>query len=301
MDLVTLEIFVKVVQTGSFTRAADQLNKQKAHISRTVAQLEQELGLRLLERTTRSISLTELGRELYERALEILKAVENVQQSMQSTKTAPQGILKLSCGVEFGMMAVSNWISGYLQAYPQVQVEADFTGRLVDIVGEGFDLAIRLGPLAESSLVARKLGEVTYGLFAAPLYLNTAPKLEVPSDLNQQQLIVYSGEYRYPTYWELNQAQEQIKVQHQLISLKVNNSFAVGHAALAGLGIAQLPLAIALPYLKDQRLVRVLPTWSPPAVAIHALYPSNRYLNPKVRAFIDYALQHPSADKQFIT
>lgn len=292
MDFANLQIFVKVVQLGSFTRAADSLNKQKAYVSRNVTHLEQTLGVRLLERTTRSISLTESGRELYERALEILQAIENVQQILQSSKAAPQGTLKISCGIEFGMMVVSRWLSGYLQTYPQMHVEADFTGRLVDIVSEGFDLAIRLGPLNDSNLIVRKLGELHYGLFASPQYLAQYPTVEHPKHLDQHNLIVFSGEHRFPSYWELSDGQEQFKILHQQISLKINNSFAVRDAAATGLGIAQLPLLIANPYIQTQQLFRVLPTWAPTAVEINALYPSNRYLNPKVKAFIDYALGH---------
>ncbi|HMT92813.1 LysR family transcriptional regulator [uncultured Thiothrix sp.] len=292
MDFDSLQIFVKVVQLGSFTRAADSLNKQKAYVSRSVTQLERALGVRLLERTTRSISLTESGRELYERALDILQAIENVQQTLQSSQFEPQGTLKLSCGIEFGMMVVSHWLSGYLQEYPQMRIEADFTGRLVDIVGEGFDLVIRLGPLNDSSLIARKLGELHYGLFASPHYLAQYPVLQHPQELNQHSLIVFSGEQRYPSHWDLSNGQEQFKLVHQQTSLKINNSFAVGEAAVAGLGIAQLPLLIAKPYVQTQRLIRVLPAWAAAAVEIHAIYPSNRYLNPKVRAFIDYALKH---------
>lgn len=292
MDIPSLEIFVKVVQLGSFTRAAAILNKQKAAISRSIMQLEETLGARLLERTTRSISLTESGRALYDSAIDILRSIENIQQTLQRSQAEPQGTLKLSCGIEFGMMVANRWLSGYMQHYPQLRIEADFTGRLVDIVGEGFDLAIRLGPLSDSSLMARKLGELNYGLFASPAYLARHTVLQHPKDLEQHHLLVFSGEQPYPSYWELSNGQEIFKLTHQQISLKINNSFAVGDAAVAGLGIAQLPLLIAKPYLQTQELIRVLPTWAPAAVEIHAVYPSNRYLNPKVRAFIDYALAH---------
>jgi len=160
MGISELNAFAKVVQTGSFTRAAESLGTQKAYLSRVVANLEQKLGARLLVRTTRSLSLTEVGREVFERAVGILGAVDDVQRLTQKMVAEPRGTLRLTCGVEFGMIAVSRWIGHYLKRYPQVSVESDFTGRIVDLVHEGFDLAIRIGPLTESSLAARRLGEL---------------------------------------------------------------------------------------------------------------------------------------------
>lgn len=158
MDLNALEAFVKVVQTGSFTRAAEALNTDKGRLSRVVGRLERELSVRLLERSTRSLSLTEAGREFFERARAILGSVDDAREAMQRIRGEPQGTLRLSCGVEFGLIAVGGWVADYLAAHPQVQVEADYTNRIVDIVHEGYDLAVRVGPLPDSSLAARRLG-----------------------------------------------------------------------------------------------------------------------------------------------
>ena len=207
MELASLQAFVKVVQTGSFTRAADALHTQKAYLSRVVTQLEKELGARLLERTTRSLSLTEIGREFFERAVGILASVEDAQRAVQKAQGEPRGVLKLTCGVEFGMIAVSGWIAAYLERYPQVLVDAEFTGRIVDIVHEGFDLAIRVGPLADSTLTARKLGELRYGLFAAPAYLarRAAPAYlarraapEHPAELETHDVLSFAGGSHQP-------------------------------------------------------------------------------------------------------
>ena len=137
----------------------------------TEQQRERKLNARLLERTTRSLSMTEVGREIFERAVGILGAVEDAERIAQRLVADPRGTLRLTCGVEFGMIAVGGWISDYLRRYPQVSVESDFTGRLVDIVHEGFDIAIRISDLSDSSLAARKLGDLRYGLFAAPGYI----------------------------------------------------------------------------------------------------------------------------------
>ena len=288
MELNELTAFVKVVQTGSFTRAAETLGTQKAYLSRVVTKLEDKLGVRLLERTTRSLSLTEVGREMFERAIGILGAVEDAERVAQRMQAEPRGLLKLTCGVEFGTIAVGRWINGYLQRYPQVNVAADFTGRLIDIVHEGFDLAIRVGTLSDSSLAARKLGDLHYGLFANPDYLMRRGTPQSPADLPQHDLIVFSGGSRRQS-WRLIRGETE---QYMDIAARlcVNNSFAVREAASIGLGIAQLPLVVAAPYVEQGRLVPVLAEWKPPAVPVHALFPSTRYLTPKVRLFIDHAI-----------
>jgi DNA-binding transcriptional LysR family regulator len=289
MDLPSLQAFVKVVQTGSFTRAADALDTQKAHLSRVVTQLERELGVRLLERTTRALSLTEVGREFFERAVGILASVEDAQRVVQKAQGEPRGTLKLTCGVEFGMIAVSGWIDRYLQRYPQVRAEADFTGRLVDIVHEGFDLAVRVGPLADSTLAARKLGDLTYGLFASPDYVARRGVPEHPSDLATHDVLAFAGGSHRAT-WALSQGghEERALLQPRL---KANNVFAVRDAAIAGLGIAQLPQIVAAAPVAGRQLHAVLPGWSPPTVPVHAVFASARYLTPKVRGFIELAAE----------
>ena len=288
MELSSLQAFVKVVQTGSVTRAADALNTQKAYLSRVVTQLEKELGVRLLERTTRALSLTEIGREFFERAVGILASVEDAQRTVQKAQGEPRGVLRLTCGVEFGMIAVSGWIATYLERHPQVRVDADFTRRIVDIVHEGFDLAIRVGPLADSALTARKLGELHYGLFAAPAYVarRTAPNL--PSDLATHDVLAFAGG-SHQAIWVLSQDSRQEKILLQP-RMKANNVFAVRDAAVGGLGIAQLPLIVAAPAVHAGQLHPVLTDWSPPAVPVHAVFASARYLTPKVRGFIDLAV-----------
>jgi DNA-binding transcriptional LysR family regulator len=288
MDVPTLTAFVKVVQAGSFTRAADALGTQKAHLSRVVAQLEKELGVRVLERTTRSLSLTEVGRELFERAIGILAAVDDARRAVQHAQGEPRGTLRLTCGVEFGLIAVSGWIDGYLKRYPKVQIDADFTGRIVDLVHEGFDLAIRVGPLADSSLAARKLGELHYGLFAARAYLDRRGVPRHPQDLQGHDLIAFSGGSSKGG-WILTSGAERAQVS-LAPRLRVNNSLAVRDAASEALGIAQLPLLVAQPQVDQGRLVPVLATWNPSTVPVHAVFASARYLTPKVRAFIDHAV-----------
>lgn len=289
MELAQLAAFVKVVQAGSFTRAAESMGTQKAHLSRVISNLERTLGARLLERTTRSLSLTEIGREIFERAVGILGAVDDAERVAHRMHAEPRGTLRLTCGVEFGMIAVSRWIAEYLERYPQVSVEGDFTGRVVDIVHEGFDLAIRVGTLADSSLAARRLGELEYGLFASPAYLARRGMPRSPEALAGHELLRFSGG-SHRQGWRLTKGNLEHRVE-AAAKLHVNNSFAVRDAAIHGLGIAQLPLAVARDALLAGTLTRVLPSWQPPSVPVHAVFPGTRYLTPKVRAFIDHAVE----------
>lgn len=289
MEINELTALVKVVQAGSFTRAAEIMGKQKAHLSRVIANLEKKLGVRLIERTTRALSLTEVGREVFERAVGILGAVEDTERVAQRMLAEPRGTLKLTCGVEFGMIAVSRWINEYMKLYPRVNVEADFTSRLIDLVHEGFDLAIRVGELSDSSLAARKLGVLKYGLFASSGYIARRGKPENPQDLMKHDHLIFSaGAHR--NRWRLTRdgLEQVIEVTARI---KVNNSFAVRDAAIASLGIAQLPWVVALPCIENGTLEQLLTDWSIPEIPVHALYPSQKYLTPKVRAFIDYAVE----------
>lgn len=296
MDIQELNTLVKVVQAGSFTGAALAMNTQKAHVSRVVSGLESKLGVRLLERSTRSLSLTEVGRDLYERAVGILGAVEEAERAAQATLAEPRGLLKLSCGAEFGQIAAQRWVHGYLARYPQVSVEADFTSRLIDLVHEGFDLAIRVGTLPDSRLAARRLGELRYGLYASPGYLALQGSPQAPGELLQHALLAFNaGSQRQ--VWMLRRGDEVCPVNTEgRARLRVNSRFAVCDAAVQGLGIGLLPHQVAALPLAQGRLVPVLAGWQPPPVPVHAVFASTRYLAPKVRAFVDHAVASFDAD-----
>jgi LysR family transcriptional regulator, regulator for bpeEF and oprC len=219
----------------------------------------------------------------------ILGALDDAKRAAERTQDEPRGLLKLTCGVEFGMIAVSAWIAGYLQEHANVQIQADFTGRVIDLVHEGYDLAIRVGPLPDSSLAARKLGDLHYGLFASPDYLMRRGTPAHPSELRTHDRLVFSGASGAQT-WLLKNDSTVFSVDASP-RLRINNSFAVRDAAAVGMGIAQLPLVVAQASVDQGDLVSVLEPWRPAAIAVHAVYPSNRYLTPKVRRFIDHAVR----------
>jgi LysR family transcriptional regulator, regulator for bpeEF and oprC len=291
MDLDAIQAFAKVVQTGSFTRAAEALHTHKAHLSRVVSQLERDLGVRLLERTTRSLSLTEVGREFHERSAAILAAVDDARLAVAQSQGEPRGTLKLTCGVEFGMVAVSGWIHRYLAQYPQMKVDAEITGRIVDVVHEGFDLAIRVGALSDSTLIARRLGTLTYALYAAPGYLKRRGTPREPGDLAAHDLLVFAPGGG-TSAWQLSrsgQTSEALRIPLRQPRFRASNSFAVRDAAAAGLGIALLPRLIADPLVTQGTLRPVLKGWSSPDMPVSAVFASARFLAPKVRAFIELA------------
>jgi LysR family transcriptional regulator, regulator for bpeEF and oprC len=300
MTLEQLRILIKVVQSGSFTRAAELLGTQKSYVSRVVAQLEAELGAKLLERTTRALSVTEVGREVFERAVGILGAVEDTTRLVHNTQAEPRGLLRMTCGVEFGQLAVSRWVDEYLAAHPLVTADVEYTSRVLDLVHEGFDLAIRVGPVQESRLVARPLGQIDYALFACPRYVERHGRPETPGQLAEHSLVMFTGGAQRRG-WQLvpqgGSEREAVKVEGPA-RLRVNNGFAVRDALLHSLGIGQLPLLIAAESLVAGRLVPVLAGWRLASVPVHAVYPSNRYLSPKVKAFIDLATTRFPSDNE---
>lgn len=294
MDIDELAIFVAVVRAESFTGAARTLGLQKAQVSRAVSRLERKLGVRLLQRSTRSLAVTELGRELYERATTILSAIDETQAIIQRSQAEPQGVLKLTCGVEFGQLIVNGWIRSFLKQYPSVRVDAHFTERVVDFIHEGFDLAIRVGHLADSSLSARSLGKIRYALYASPEYLKKHTAPERPQDLIAHDLIMFvmSAGGSAPA-WHLENDGDRADITTPA-RLVVNNHVSARDAAVDGLGVGLLPRFQATPFAKAGRLVEVLPGWTRAPVPVHAVFGSSRYLTPKVRAFIDLASRSPA-------
>lgn len=293
MNIDELAIFVAVVRAESFTDAARALGLQKAHVSRVVSRLERKLGARLLQRSTRSLAVTELGRELFQRATTILSAIDETQAIVQRSQAEPQGVLRLTCGVEFGQLIVNGWIRNFLKQYPSVRVDAYFTERVVDFIHEGFDLAIRVGHLADSSLSARSLGKIRYALYASPEYLKTRPVPKHPQDLISHDLIMFvmsTGASSPAWHLENNGDRTDVATPARLV---VNNHVSARDAAVDGLGIGLLPCFQAAPFADTGRLIEVLPGWTRTPVPVHAVFGSSRYLTPKVRAFIDLASRSP--------
>ncbi len=286
ISLAEMETFVSVVRHGSFTRAAEELATDKGRVSRTVTRLEQRLQARLLERSTRRLRVTEVGREFYERASAVLAAVADTEAAVANHRREPSGLLKLTAGPEFGTLRVDSWIAEYLRRYPNVRVEAEYTNRLVDLIHEGFDVAVRVGMLPDSELSARKLGDVHYGLYAAPDYLERRGVPIGPDDLVDHDVIMFAPRGR--SVWSLIAPREAVTVERDP-RYRVNNNLSNLAVTLSGAGISLLPAFMAEPSLSDGTLRRVLADWTRPPVPVHAVFTSSRYMDPKVRAFVDLA------------
>ncbi|WP_342595000.1 LysR family transcriptional regulator [Salinicola lusitanus] len=287
IDLAEMRVFAAVVTDGSFTAAAERLGTDKARASRIVRRMEKKLGAQLLTRSTRRLSVTEVGRDYFERAVCILTAAEAAEAAVAQQTKEPKGLLKVTAGSEFGPMVVDDWIAAFLRQSPKVTVEAEYTNRLVDLIHEGFDVAVRVGELEDSGLSARRLGEVAYGLYASPDYLRRGPTLSAVEDLKHHDLIMKRTRGR--SNWTLVNGSSVERVMSSP-RCAVNNTIAAKNLALAGLGIAQLPCFIAEPYVTDGALSCVLPGWAEVPAPVHAVFASSRYMDPKVRSFVDLSL-----------
>ena len=279
-----MQVFVAVVTEESFTAAAERLETDKARVSRIVQRIEEKLGARLLNRSTRRLSVTEVGREYFERASAILAAAEAAEAAVAQSNREPSGRLKITATPEFGTTRVDDWIAAYLRTWPKVSVEAVYTIRAVDIIHEGIDVAIRIGALQDSDLSARKLGEITYGLYASPEYLKEAPPLRAVEDLKRHDLIMKTSSGR--ATWTLVNDEGSEKVS-QTPRCAVDNMIALKNLAASGLGVAQLPRFMTAPHVAEGTLVHILPGWASPPMPVHAVFASTRYMDPKVRGFVD--------------
>lgn len=285
--LASMEAFVRVAECKSFSEAARRLRSSKSLISRQVAALEAELGVRLFHRTTRSLSLTEEGRSYHAQVTRILNDIEEANQSVSRAQAAPRGRLKLSAPMSFGILHLAPALPDFLARYPEVALDLNLNDRYVDVVDEGFDLAIRIGRLADSSLVARKLATLRMILCASQDYLLTHGTPGIPEDLRRHQCLCYSTNSLAPEWRFAAPDGSPLAVQIDG-RLHANNGDALRIAALRGQGIVYLPSFIVGGDLQAGTLVSLLPDYIPADSGIYAVYPHSRHLSAKVRAFIDF-------------
>jgi DNA-binding transcriptional LysR family regulator len=277
-------IFTRVVQAGSFTAAARALAMPKSSVSRKVSELEDRLGVRLLQRTTRKLGLTDAGRLYFDRSSRIVAEMEEAEQAVAQTQSAPRGLLRVTAPLSFGMLGPM--MAGFLQRHPDVQVELVCTDRRVDLVDEGFDVAIRAGPLDDSTLIARSLGVLERVLVASPAYLRRHKRPRSPAELGEHDCVNF-GAGPAPTVWILHAGERRVEVR-VAPRYSVNELDLLLEAARAGVGIALIARFVAAEDLRAGRLRQLLPEWSSPQTPIHAVYPTARHLSPKVAAFVEF-------------
>ncbi len=279
--------FAKVVELGSFAAAADRLAVSTSAVSRQVAELEAQLEVRLLNRTTRRLSLTEAGQAFYERCVQLLADLEETEAAVRSTAVVPKGTLRLTCGVTFGERYLATAVAEFATRHPQVAFDIDLSDRAVDLVEEGLDLAIRIGPVGQQALVARRIAETQLVCCAAPAYLDHRPPLLAPGDLQHHECFAYSYAAT-ASAWTFEARDGTRHTPRISFRHRANNGSLLSAMAVAGVGISLEPDFIVAADVRAGRLVRVLPDYQPPRSPISAVYPSRRHLSAKVRTFVDF-------------
>ena len=282
--------FVKVVETGSFARAAERLDVSVSSVSRHVTDLEAHLGARLLNRTTRRLSLTEAGRAFHERCVQLLADLEEAEASAGAGAIVPRGTLRLSCGVSFGTRYVAAAVAAFMAKFPEMRFDLELSDRIVDLVEEGFDLAIRIARLESSSLIARRLSPFSLQVCGSPELIAKHGRPTRPQDLAHVPCIVDTNG-RWLSNWPFIGDNSELVSVSVSGPMEVNSPLSSRAAAVAGLGFTILPDFIAAPAIEKGQLVPVLVDRMPKGGGIYAVYPHRRYLPAKVRVFVDFLVE----------
>lgn len=284
--LNSMKMFVRVVETGSFSAVAREMNSTQPTVSKNIAELESWLGARLLNRSTRSLRLTETGTDYYERCVSILKDVEEAEQMVGNLQTQPRGMVRISAMVAFGRLHILPRLNEFLTRYPEIQVDVRLGDRVVDLVEEGVDLAFRMGTLADSNLIARRLCSSPMVTVASPSYLKQHGIPRHPRDLREHNYIRYLEASRPGKEQFLDQGEPfHVGVEGNVVT---NSSEALRAAALSGLGITRMPRWLAGDAIAGGELVTILDEYQSEPLAINAVYLPGRHLPSRVRCLIDY-------------
>ncbi|EIJ48802.1 LysR family transcription regulator protein [Herbaspirillum sp. GW103] len=281
-----IECFIAVAELGSFVKAADALGISKAAVSRTVLELEARLGSRLMQRTTRRLSLTEAGSLYLERCKQIVTALEEADDLLSAGSAKPVGLLRINAPVTFGILHLAPLWPMFLDRHPEVELDITLSDRIVDIIDEGYDLAIRIARLADSTLIHRKLTSTSLPICASPAYLEKHGTPHHPHELAQHQIISYSYN-QGKDEWQFSGPEGPVSVRIHA-RMHVNNGDSCVQAALGGIGITRQPTFMIDQYLRSGQLVPLLPDYTVPDLGIYAVYPSRAHLPAKVRAMLDF-------------
>jgi DNA-binding transcriptional LysR family regulator len=285
MQLDDLRIFVATVDSGSLTAAADRLQLSKQFVSRRMMALEASLGVRLLLRNTRKLAVTDLGHALYAHAQRILADVAAAEQAMAEQHAALHGSLKVSAPMSYGTRHLSPLLAAFLAAHPALRMQVELSDRLVDLIGEGFDLALRIGALPDSTLVARPLGTLRMIACCSPAYLRAHGEPASPAELHRHACLLYGQEGRTGWEFSVDGAPRTFDVHGPLVA---NNGDVVRDAAGANLGVALLPDFIVAPALASGALVPILAAYAPPPLPLHVVYPQHRQGSSSIRALVAF-------------
>jgi DNA-binding transcriptional LysR family regulator len=293
--LAAMRAYVQVVEAGSFVRAAEKLGASTSSTSRLIAELEAHLGARLLNRTTRKLSLTETGQAYYERCVQLLADIEEAEAAAGAAAAVPTGRLKLTCPYNLLAQPIGPALAEFNRRHPKVSFDVTVADRVIDLVDEGFDLAVRIGAPGGEQLVARRLGSTQLVACAAPAYLERNGTPRAPADIAAHRVLTYAY-VSSPFQWRLVDGDGRTYEVRVAGPLHANSGELLVAAAVAGMGIAFEPDFVVGPHLARGELQRLLPEYSGPKLDVWAVYPSRRHLSAKVRAFIDYLAEVFAAD-----
>jgi DNA-binding transcriptional LysR family regulator len=290
MDRLTeMEAFATVVDQGGFTDAARRMGISKSAVSKHVSALEARLGARLLNRTTRRVSPTEIGLAYYDRALRVVNDAGEADALVSAMQSDPSGLLRISVATDFGVNHLSPILGTFLDDYPDITISMVLDNRYVELISEGFDMAVRIGDLENSSLRARKLSQTTRRMIASPAYLEARGRPARIDDLNAHRLLHY-GTDAGSAVWKLTAPSGETRAVRTTGGLCVNDGQSLLNAAISGLGIAYLPSFLYAPAMARGEVEDVMPDLPVHTLGIHAVYPPGRFTQPKVRAFIDFLI-----------
>jgi len=294
MDRIqAMQVYARVVETGSFTRAAESLNLPKGSVTKLVQQLEARLKVRLLNRTTRQVTVTADGAAYYERTSRLLNDLDDIEASMSNAQANPSGRLRVDVGTSVARLILIPALPAFHRRYPDIRIDLGVTDRQVDLITDNVDCVIRGGELLEQSLVARRVGNMRLVTVAAPSYLRERGAPTHPSELETDGHVTVNyfstrTGRPYPHVFERDGESLEIAGRYQV---SVNEANAHMAAVLAGLGVSQVAAFGAAAHLRSGELVEVLPEWTRPAIPLHIVYPPNRHLSAKVRAFVEWVVE----------
>lgn len=282
-----IEALVSVVETGTFSAAGERLGVAKSVVSRRVSQLEKRLGSRLLHRTTRRLSLTDAGKNLYQRGVQILADFDEAEQSVARETTDLRGSIKLAAPLSFGLTHLSNAITDFLKDHPAIELNLDLNDRNLNLVEEGFDMAVRIGDLEDSTLVARRIGVANMVTCASQQYLDRCGEPTHPDQLHRHTGLQYSN-ISYKQQWRFLTKDRKVIIAQPQIRIRANNGEALAIAAVNGLGITTGPSFILSRYIKEGKLKKIMPGYQRPSVGIQAVYPPGRLMPVRIRVFSEF-------------
>ena len=286
-NFLEIQAFIQIVESGSITAAAERLEIAKSAVSRRLSELEARLGVQLFHRTTRKLTLTDSGRGFYERTVRILSDLEEAEHAVSQAHRKIQGPLKIAAPLTFGLRHLGPAINDFKRAHPLIHFEIDFNDRQIDVVHEGFDVAIRIARLQDSSLIARRIATMSMVTCASPAYLQQHGTPQTPEELPDHACLTYSY-LANPNVWQFHDRHENeisIKINSEI---QANNGDYLLAAAIDGLGIVRQPRFIVYEAIQSGELTPILTDYSIPTVNAYALYPPTRHLSLRVRAFVDF-------------